>query len=337
MKTTSIFLTTFVCNTLLGMLSHAAPIASDSFATTAGGNDYVAFTSIFNQNPTVGASGFVGAWGISSTGSMVVVPGGLTHPLTPGDTFDGQLVSFTQDGTVGGGKARNLSREIDYTPVDGTYYMSLLLGKNAPSTRVDLLAGLGRAQHAETGIFSIDGTWIGFVDGGISFFSGPGASITQLLSAGQVPVDETFFALLQYDFTTSGPDTVTATIYNGSSVEVASQAFPGLNLDQTMGRFSVATQDFGPAASVDEWRFGMALSDVMVQPPIEGDFDLDGDVDGADFLAWQRDPTIGSLGDWQANYGTPTPLSESRAAIPEPATIVLLSLASSAALALRKL
>jgi hypothetical protein len=34
-----------------------------------------------------------------------------------------------------------------------------------------------------------------------------------------------------------------------------------------------------------------------------GDFDFDGDVDGRDFLVWQRNPSIGSLGDWQANYG----------------------------------
>ena len=336
MKTTSMCLGLFVCNAMLGALSHAAPIASDSFATSAGGNDYVPFKSIYGQNPTVGASGFVGAWGISSTGSMVVVPGGLTHPLTPGDTFDGQLDFLHARRYCGGGQGSEFKSRIDYTPVDGTYYMSLLLGKNAPSTRVDILAGLGRAQHAETDIFTIDGTWIGFVDGAISFFRGPGASITQLLSAGQVPVDETFFALLQYDFTTSGPDTVTATIYNGSSVEVASQAFPGLNLDQTMGRFSVATQDFGPAASVDEWRFGRELRDVMAVQGIPGDFDGDGDVDGADFLAWQRDPSIGNLGDWQANYGTPVPLSESSVAVPEPATLVLLLLATLAPLALRK-
>ena len=37
--------------------------------------------------------------------------------------------------------------------------------------------------------------------------------------------------------------------------------------------------------------------------PIPGDFDNDGSVDGQDFLVWQRDPNIGDLTDWQANYG----------------------------------
>jgi hypothetical protein len=44
----------------------------------------------------------------------------------------------------------------------------------------------------------------------------------------------------------------------------ASQAFPGLNLDGTLDRFKVLTQDFGPSTGVDEWRFGTELSDVMV-------------------------------------------------------------------------
>src|SRR5690606_32267634 len=35
-----------------------------------------------------------------------------------------------------------------------------------------------------------------------------------------------------------------------------------------------------------------------------GDFNQDGIVDGHDFLAWQRDPGIGRLADWQADYGS---------------------------------
>jgi len=64
---------------------------------------------------------------------------------------------------------------------------------------------------------------------------------------------------------------------------------------------------------------------------VDGDFDGDRDVDGHDFLAWQRDPNIGSLTDWDANYGTPA--AANAAAVPEPITstltlIVLLRLLS---------
>lgn len=53
-----------------------------------------------------------------------------------------------------------------------------------------------------------------------------------------------------------------------------------------------------------------------------GDADGDGDVDGADFLALQRDNPAG-IADWVANYPTAAPLAAS-AAVPEPGTAVLL-------------
>jgi hypothetical protein len=54
-----------------------------------------------------------------------------------------------------------------------------------------------------------------------------------------------------------------------------------------------------------------------------GDFDVDGDVDGFDFLFWQLDPSVGSLADWKANYGMIATLSASSAAVPEPTTCTL--------------
>ena len=58
-----------------------------------------------------------------------------------------------------------------------------------------------------------------------------------------------------------------------------------------------------------------------------GDFDLDGDVDGADLLLRQRDPGVGALGDWQDNYGTVAPpLAAAASAVPEPASLALLGL-----------
>ncbi len=60
-----------------------------------------------------------------------------------------------------------------------------------------------------------------------------------------------------------------------------------------------------------------------------GDFDADGDIDGADFLAWQRgespDPlSSDDLGDWQTNYDSGGgPLSASNDAVPEPTALVL--------------
>ena len=58
-----------------------------------------------------------------------------------------------------------------------------------------------------------------------------------------------------------------------------------------------------------------------------GDFDFDGDVDGRDFLVWQRGGSATplsatDLADWQANYGAGA--LSANVAVPEPASAVLL-------------
>ncbi len=58
---------------------------------------------------------------------------------------------------------------------------------------------------------------------------------------------------------------------------------------------------------------------------VTADFDNDFDVDGADFLKWQRgqspNPLSSSdLTDWQQNYGNPNPVAASSATVPEPTT-----------------
>jgi T5SS/PEP-CTERM-associated repeat protein len=63
---------------------------------------------------------------------------------------------------------------------------------------------------------------------------------------------------------------------------------------------------------------------VIEAPGLTGDFDGDGDVDGRDFLSWQRDPSIGNLSDWQENYGSPTGLANA-VAVPEPACMTILA------------
>ena len=62
-----------------------------------------------------------------------------------------------------------------------------------------------------------------------------------------------------------------------------------------------------------------------------GDFDGDGDTDGADFLAWQRGEapggaTAANLAIWQDNFGSPGSQTASTT-VPEPSSVFLLSLA----------
>lgn len=66
-----------------------------------------------------------------------------------------------------------------------------------------------------------------------------------------------------------------------------------------------------------------------------GDFDLDGDVDGQDFIVWQQDTSVGALADWQANYGGPPP-ALAAAAVPEPGAIMLAVAAGFSCVTLRR-
>ena len=70
---------------------------------------------------------------------------------------------------------------------------------------------------------------------------------------------------------------------------------------------------------------------------VPGDFDGDGDVDGADFLTWQRDDaSAGGLTEWQGNYGASGSLSASLAAVPEPSSLILACCAMMAGLGRRR-
>ena len=66
----------------------------------------------------------------------------------------------------------------------------------------------------------------------------------------------------------------------------------------------------------------------QIQVGLPGDFDNDGDVDGRDFLVWQRGGTSPPLGSaaltaWQNNYGSGS-LVGAIAAVPEPASLAIL-------------
>ena len=56
---------------------------------------------------------------------------------------------------------------------------------------------------------------------------------------------------------------------------------------------------------------------------LDGDFDTDGDVDGNDFLTWQRNPSVGDLADWQSDFGLPGAVSASTS-VPEPGGMALI-------------
>lgn len=69
---------------------------------------------------------------------------------------------------------------------------------------------------------------------------------------------------------------------------------------------------------------GQIIDDISVteKTAIPGDFDLNGVVNGNDFLLWQRDTSVGSLADWKANFGAGAS-SVVATAVPEPTSALL--------------
>jgi len=80
------------------------------------------------------------------------------------------------------------------------------------------------------------------------------------------------------------------------------------------------------AAGNPGWQIVSAFKEIS--EGLLGDFDGDDDVDGADFLGWQRgynNPyTAGDLADWQEGFGVASLAASVSASVPEPSSLVLL-------------
>ncbi len=71
---------------------------------------------------------------------------------------------------------------------------------------------------------------------------------------------------------------------------------------------------------------GFRVASLSGQAGLAGDFDADEDVDGADFFMWQRNQNIGSLSDWEDNFGAVAQLAAASASVPEPSSGLVLAL-----------
>lgn len=81
---------------------------------------------------------------------------------------------------------------------------------------------------------------------------------------------------------------------------------------------------------------GVYLDNIsMGDAGVAGDFNGDGDVDGRDFLVWQRNPGIYSLSEWQSNFGF-TSIVPALGAVPEPSALLLLAFGGCLAIAVRR-
>jgi autotransporter-associated beta strand protein len=133
-------------------------------------------------------------------------------------------------------------------------------------------------------------------------------SITGSLQAG---------GTLAVSLDTSAPSPALGDVFDILDFASASGAFSTLSLPGLGGGL---TWDASNLLTTGE------LSVIMAGGGTPGDFNADGDVDGFDFLLWQRNPAVGALADWEANFGTSGPLAlAASGVVPEPTTGLLLA------------
>ncbi|WP_218932036.1 PEP-CTERM sorting domain-containing protein [Adhaeretor mobilis] len=170
------------------------------------------------------------------------------------------------------------------------------------------------------------GKIVGFVD------SGSGLSYFSALTSGTLidasSLGDQFVGSLAYG--TVNPNAEFASITDG----YLGFAFPIGPDDLYYAWMRIDVDNAAGTLTIKDWAFedqtgvGIVVGDSGA-PAYLSDFDEDSDVDGEDFLVWQRDfgmPYNGSnLADWQLEYGSGSSSQPAVGSVPEPGTLGLLA------------
>ncbi len=258
------------------------------------------------------ASGAFGGTISNSDGSLTLEKiGAGTQTLSGNNTYDGE--TQVQAGTL---LVNNTSGSGTGSAAVDVFNGATLGGTGSVAGTVSIVNGATLAPGMSTGAFSIGGNLD--VSNGASLAIELGGTI-----AGDEydRVEVTGFADLLGDLDVTLIDSFTPSAGDSFAFLFASggfnAAFANLNL---------------PDLSADglEWLLnpgGSTLFLQVVAPTVDGDYDGDGDVDGADFLRWQReDGTPEGLADWQNGYGGGQPIA--LASLPEPTSLAIVLVAA---------
>ncbi len=183
----------------------------------------------------------------------------------------------------------------------------------------------GNVQNVDAGIINVSGNGTVTIDGDFTQTTGQ-----LFLSLNGVSPAQYSHLNITGDATFGGALNISKSF---SFMPAAGDTFDLMSFTSSLGTFSTIT--LPTLTSGLTWDTSQLYSAgiVRVMGPgfFSGDFDEDGDVDGRDFLKWQRgespDPlSADDLADWQANYDM-DPLVAEAIAVPEPSAWVLTLLA----------
>lgn len=286
--------------------------------------------SIISGRVNVSQSGVLSGTNALSSDSRVDLSDPEDHLLLRGSTgllgdafgTGGPGVTFTGQGTIEN-EAGSIANLFSPPRIEVDFINSGSLGAKTFAGFATLEVGSGDFQNftqTTTGLLNFD---IGQLDNSVVSDEYEIQGVAQLDGNLEVELVE----LLNQDL----PD-----LESGDAFEILS-AVGGVT-----GQFRTVT--LPPAPNGTSWRLRYDTNAVTLQlvdgNPLPGDFDFDGDADGGDFLTWQRNPSVGNLGQWETNFGSATSplgvLSVSKtAAVPEPTTLGLMLLVAGLPFCLR--
>ena len=277
MKPSLLTLTAAVATFGFAAGANAALIASDSFATGVGGDDYGNGVQLRGQSPTVGVTGFdadeewLGA-GTSSFFSTSTVS--LTHSLVAGTTMTGSIGDFD-----GGFDDRSNERDLLPTavPDSSEYYFSFLFQGNALIDGSFGLADGGTGSNddpreltgVQVGVGDSDTDTDTDFDDVLLYINGTPTTILT-----DYDTSTTYLALVSI-IDDAGVDTITASVFaDGDSLGSPAGTAMGTatlsagDLDElALARDTEQSSASDPDLFVDEFRFGTELSDVVIPEP----------------------------------------------------------------------
>jgi fibronectin-binding autotransporter adhesin len=148
---------------------------------------------------------------------------------------------------------------------------------------------------------------------------------------GYSPVSGDSWSIIQAGADLTADKAAIDAIVSGGGYPALTHVAPG-TLGAVTGPFLSTDFSLASLTAGLSWNLAYTATEVVLSVTgtavSNGDYDHDGDVDGRDFLIWQRggSPSPLSSGDlaaWQSNYGGGGPLVASVSAVPEPSALLL--------------
>jgi fibronectin-binding autotransporter adhesin len=239
---------------------------------------------------TLGAGGSPGM--LAAANGLTLDFGGNVTGFGAIDTPDDVAKPFINNGHITGDSGAEPLTLSGYVKGVGTFDNVNFTGTFSPGLSPTILT-VGNVALSPTSTLLME-------LGGIA----PGGGHDQILSSGTLGFD----------------GTLQLALINGFS-PAAGQTFNLFDWASMSGTFdTLGLPSLGAGLSWDTSQ--LYIQGVLsVSAGLAGDFDFDGDVDGRDFLTWQRNPSIGNLADWQTNYGVGA-LTAASTAVPEPSAML---------------